>query len=299
MAIDYNSSFTQQAINNCRIVDSGVAVRASGTTVNLTNLVVCNVPTTTWNLGSSVFNGTLSITTNCAFCAGFGHGNTVPSAVLVTVPSSTAGAINCAGDEDFFKIVPGSTGTLHVYTTGTTDTQGYLLSSAGAQLATDNSSGDILNFSINYSVSAGTTYYVRVCHATGVSGSFRLNVATPSAWTPLVSRVPSVGSQRNNHDGYVGMQFTVGSSPISVKELGRWIFSGNSQSHALKLFNGVGTGTALAQVTLNTSGQWTEQFAYAALSPVVALAANTTYTLMSTEVSGGDYWWDYTGTRLF
>src|SRR5262249_32237160 len=91
--------------------------------------------------------------------------------------------------------------------------------------------------------------------------------------------------------GWLGMEFTTGSSAVSVSQLGRWVVAGNSQSHTLELVDAA-TGSVLASTTLNTAGQTAGQFAYASLSSPVTLAANHTYYLVSMEDSGGDAWYD-------
>jgi hypothetical protein len=45
----------------------------------------------------------------------------------------------------------------------------------------------------------------------------------------------TLGSLRNDFSNWVGFRFTVGSSNITVGELGRWVVSGNSGTHAVKL----------------------------------------------------------------
>ena len=77
--------------------------------------------------------------------------------------SSTPGQINPAGDSDCFRLDVTASGTLTIYTTGTTNTYGYLLDGSGHILASDEDSGESLNFLISHNVSAGT-YYVRVRH---------------------------------------------------------------------------------------------------------------------------------------
>ncbi|MBL9212134.1 MAG: S8 family serine peptidase, partial [Opitutaceae bacterium] len=43
------------------------------------------------------------------------------------------------------------------------------------------------------------------------------------------------GTIRNNYSGWVGMQLTIGASPVTVTELGRIMASGNSGTHTVKL----------------------------------------------------------------
>ncbi len=102
------------------------------------------------------------------------HGNSIATATLVAQNSTTAGNIESAGDNDFFRINFTGPGTLTVEATGGSDTYGYLLDSSGTQLAADDDSGADSNFLISSTVSAGT-YYVQVKHysSTG-TGSYQL-----------------------------------------------------------------------------------------------------------------------------
>ncbi len=115
---------------------------------------------------------------------------------------------------------------------------------------------------------------------------------------PLVTVVNSFGILRNNWNGSVGFQFQVGSAPLVVTELGRWVVSGNSGTHTVQLFNSVGTPLPGGSVTVNTAGQIAGEFAYAPLNTPLTLAANTTYAVMSQEVGGGDQWYDYGNTQI-
>ncbi len=115
---------------------------------------------------------------------------------------------------------------------------------------------------------------------------------------PLVTAVNSFGTLRTNWSGWIGFQFQVGSAPLVVTELGRWVVSGNSGSHTVQLFNSVGTPVPGGSVTVNTAGQTPGQFAYSPLNTQLTLAANTTYAVMSQEVNGGDQWYDYGNTQI-
>lgn len=89
------------------------------------------------------------------------HGDNISTATVVGLNSSTSGNIEVIGDEDFFRIDVSSEGTLLVYSSGNTDTFGYLLDSFGNILVPNDDDGVGLNFSLSYPVSVGT-YYVRV-----------------------------------------------------------------------------------------------------------------------------------------
>jgi len=99
-----------------------------------------------------------------------------------------------------------------------------------------------------------------------------------------------LGVLRNDTTGWVGCKFTVGATAITVNELARWVVSGNTQSHAVRLVR-VSDSAVLGSVSIATSGA-PVGFKYATLTTPVTLAANTAYYLMSQETSGGDWWCD-------
>lgn len=76
---------------------------------------------------------------------------------------SHSDAIDPAREEDVYRITVAGSGTLTVHSTGSTDVYGYLLSSSGSVLTSNDDGGQDRNFRISHSVSAGT-YYVRVRH---------------------------------------------------------------------------------------------------------------------------------------
>ena len=90
------------------------------------------------------------------------HGDDISSSSRIYKNGGNCvGSIEESGDEDFFWVALSSAGTLTVYTTGSTDTYGYLLDSNGNELIKSDDDGDGRNFSLSWNVSAGT-YYVRV-----------------------------------------------------------------------------------------------------------------------------------------
>ncbi len=108
----------------------------------------------------------------------------------------------------------------------------------------------------------------------------------------------TAGTAVNTHsgfqwDGYVGMKFTTGANGLTVSQLGRYVVSGNTQTHDLKLVDAAtATDVPNSVVTVATSGATAGTFAYAALSANVTLQANHTYLLLSHEGNGGsaDSW---------
>lgn len=119
--------------------------------------------------------------------------------------------------------------------------------------------------------------------------------------TNFVSSVTlSTSALRSNFTGWLGMRITTGPSPVVVRELGRWVLSGNTGAHTVKIVN---AATSLdvpgASAVVNTSGATAGDFAYAPLAVPVTLAANTAYHVVSQEVSGGDQWYEGNNTLTY
>ncbi|MCB4779032.1 MAG: ricin-type beta-trefoil lectin domain protein [Sulfurovum sp.] len=110
-------------------------------------------------------------TTVCVFATD-DHGNNTATATRINPNSTTAGSIEVAGDNDYFKIETTGKGLLIVYTTGSTDTYGYIVNPQGSVPNDDGGSGS--NFKILRTVGAGTQY-VRVRHYyTSLTGDYTL-----------------------------------------------------------------------------------------------------------------------------
>ena len=104
--------------------------------------------------------------------------NTLDGATPVDLGSSTAGSLS-EGDTDYFRVEMSSAGTLTVYTTGDTDTEGYILDSSGNILDYNDDGGEGWNFRVSAPVSAGT-YYIRVEGSSSWdTGDYTLHVVGP------------------------------------------------------------------------------------------------------------------------
>jgi hypothetical protein len=114
----------------------------------------------------------------------------------------------------------------------------------------------------------------------------------------VTSQTLSTSALRNNFNGWLGMTFTTGPSPVTVREVARWVLSGNTGSHTVKIVDAV---TSLdvpgASAVINTAGL-PVGFAYAPLAQPVTLQANRSYYLVSEEVSGGDQWYEGNNTLV-
>ena len=78
-----------------------------------------------------------------------------------------------------------------------------------------------------------------------------------------------------------------------VTELGRYVIRGSRRSHVVKLVHENGTDVSNGAVTVNTSGVSAKTYAYSTLPVPITLAASSTYFLVSQELVGGDFWYDY------
>jgi RHS repeat-associated protein len=142
---------------------------------------------------------------------------------------------------------------------------------------------------------------------TGTGGTYTTTTAANQGYGPVglkgvtanaMLSATSLSGTRNNVNGWVGCRITVGSDPLAVTELARWVATSNVLTHVVKLVRAVdGVDVAGAQVTVNNSGVSSGHLLYGTLPSPVVLEANTTYYLVSQETSGGDLWYD-SGTTV-
>lgn len=143
---------------------------------------------------------------------------------------------------------------------------------------------------------SGTQFRVIVANHVGTVTSSVATVTVINATaTPFV--IPTfLGTARNDFSGWVGIRVTVGPTALIVSSLGRYIISGNTGVHAMKIVSAdtsadVPGGATSVDTTAGTAGS----FAYGALPVSVVLHANSTYYIVSQETAGGDQWYDYNG----
>jgi hypothetical protein len=111
--------------------------------------------------------------------------------------------------------------------------------------------------------------------------------ASAAVSTPFITSNPVTASPRNNFSGSVGFAFTVGGAGITITDFGRWVISGNSGTHDLRLTDA--SGITLISTSINTSGL-SVGYNYVPITPTF-LAAGT-YYYFSDELNGGDQWYD-------
>lgn len=112
--------------------------------------------------------------------AGDLHGNSIVYATTLAIGREQAGWIYPAGDIDVFGVKLRESGTLTVYTTGSTDTSGELQPGAididaYAPFYTDNYSGEGTNFRMEADVADGGYYYISVAGVDAATGSYTLH----------------------------------------------------------------------------------------------------------------------------
>ena len=116
------------------------------------------------------------------------HGNSRPQAARVGLNTETAGALEQAGDVDYFRVEVSQAGQVTVETSGTTDTVGYFGGATGGWLGQDDNTGAEKNFRIASPVTPGT-YYVAVVGAYNDTGPYTLRVRLSSKRAETTLRV--------------------------------------------------------------------------------------------------------------
>jgi hypothetical protein len=86
------------------------------------------------------------------------------------------------------------------------------------------------------------------------------------------------------YEGWAGMAFTTGPSPITVTELGRWMLPGNSRDHDLKIVEAETKHDVPGSTArLSLGGLTPQRFHFARLAKPLTLEPNTRYYLLSSE----------------
>lgn len=104
------------------------------------------------------------------------HGDEPSGATPVSARSTTEGEIQWRGDVDVFRVRIADSGTLRASTSGNTDTRGELSNELGQVVATDDDSGERLNFHISQSVGPGSWYIAVRGFSRSTVGSYVLTV---------------------------------------------------------------------------------------------------------------------------
>ncbi len=195
------------------------------------------------------------------------------------------------------SVTAGATATFSVTATGTGLSYQWSSAPSGSSTFTaiSGATGSSYTTPATTVAQSGTQYMCAVSNGNGSvnSSAATLTVTGGASGTYFVTS-ESLGTIRNNYTGYVGMNITVGSAPITVTALGRIVAGSNGGSHIVKIVQAsTGTDVPGASVTVNVGTGTPGTFAYATLSSPVTLSANTAYYVVTQETFGGDSWYDF------
>ena len=180
------------------------------------------------------------------------HGDTMATATAINFPSTTPGAINQAGDLDYFRFALSSTTNIIATSSGATDTYGDLLNSGGSVLVSNDDGAGAMNFRITKLLNAGT-YYIRVRHYDGNgSGAYQLNLGVN---VPISTADPRVYALVPGGTVYI----SDGSRTTLARQNTRFITTtpGGYKDHSFQINNGGGgilTLTGVPAVTITGPG---------------------------------------------
>lgn len=176
------------------------------------------------------------------------HGGSIATATPISLDSTTGGVLEVSGDNDYFRIDVLSPGTLDIHTTGDTDTYGYLLDSAGTEIASNDDTVG-LNFGIVRSVSPGT-YYIRVRGYESSTGMYGLAVSASYSPRDLYTAATIAANLAGTDADPESIPYGDG-----VKNLLKYAFNMNLASADAGTI-AAGTGTSgLPSVSLEGAGQ--------------------------------------------
>lgn len=268
---------------NPTTASSGKLAYGSGTGV-FTYLITGLNPGTTYYARAYAINGggtaySLQYTFTTLAATVDDHGNSIGTATLISQNSTTSGNIEQPGDNDYFRIDVSGPGSLVAKTTGSTDTFGYLLDAAGADLASDNDSGGSGNFQITWTVAEGT-YYLRVRHSNpSGTGVYQLAASFVSAALPTVTTTNAGGIASNSAD--TGGNVT-GSGGYTVTERGVVYSTTQNPTTAsgARVISGSGTGGFTSSLTGLIPSTTYYVRAYAINSAGTAYGAQITFTTL-------------------
>ncbi len=135
---------------------------------------------------------------------------------------------------------------------------------------------------------------LRSLKLSGETGSFvhtgkNANLSVESLSTTFITGTPSE-PLRNNFTGVVGCKITIGSSPLTITHVGRWVVSGNTGTHRVYIASNLGVIITDTLVDVDTLGAPASAFKYVALLNPVVLSSGVEYFLVSEELSSGDQW---------
>ncbi len=106
------------------------------------------------------------------------NSNTMQTAYYLPIASWVNGCICCPGTEIWYRFTASASNAAEytIYTSGSLDTMGYLYSSNGTLITSNDDGGGSLNFSITEELTYGATYYVKVKAYSSNTGNYDIRV---------------------------------------------------------------------------------------------------------------------------
>jgi fibronectin type 3 domain-containing protein/sarcosine oxidase gamma subunit len=278
VALAWNSSSGATSYNVYRGTSSG----GESSTAIATGISTTSYTDTTVTNGTEYYYEVKAVNSNGN--SGYSNeANATPTSG--SAPSAPTGLTATAGDSQVSLTWNSSSGA--------TSYNVYRGTSSGGESSTAIATGIATTSYVNTGLTYGVTYYYEVKAVNSNGNSGYSNEANASPTTVAWVTGTTTGTVRSNYTGFVGMKFTTGSSAVTVQRLGRWIVSGNSGSHEVKLtLASSGVDVSGGSVTVNTSGQTAGQYCYVTLSSPITLSASTAYYLTTDETNGGDSWYN-------
>ncbi len=140
-----------------------------------------------------------------------------------------------------------------------------------------------------YPILGNQTHGANVPYSMYVSG---VRAYVPPAREPLVTAA-TLGNASNAYTRWQGGRITVGSSDLTVTELGRMMAPGNTGIHTIKLVDAA-TGQDIpgGSVSIDLTHWRATQFKYGKLTTPVVLQAGQIYYVVSNETAGGNSWYN-------
>ncbi|MCG2716056.1 MAG: pre-peptidase C-terminal domain-containing protein [Candidatus Marinimicrobia bacterium] len=132
------------------------------------------------------------------------HGDDCAHATPVSCNTQVEGYIEASGDMDYYQVDLTSGGTLTVYTTGYSDTYGYLYNSGCNYITKNDDSGSYNNFRIQYAVPGAGTYFIRVQRYNNTGrGSYTFHVDFTGTFTTHPAPILPANVEIKNAHYYV------------------------------------------------------------------------------------------------
>ncbi|MFT6435101.1 MAG: hypothetical protein ACJAVI_003152 [Candidatus Azotimanducaceae bacterium] len=145
------------------------------------------------------------------------HGDNVNTPTVIQLGSETSGYIQSGFDRDYFRFTLPLDGTITARTTGSTDTQGNLITSSVSPITNDDDSGEGENFQIVRELSAGD-YFIYVSKG---PGAYTLLLDFESASTP------DSNESNGSNVPYFGPDISVFDSDTAILHIPALEFEGN------------------------------------------------------------------------